>query len=227
MTKVKICGITNTEDISICVNEGADALGFVIEYPVPVPWNLKVEEAKRLMEAVPIFISKVAVVGDEFEKIMEIAEDLKPDAIQLHGNEPLDLTEKIISKMRSLKIKVIKAVRFSAETGEVISEIKDPIELCKTLEKMKVDAILLDSKTKDLPAGTGKTLDWKKAALIKDSVSVPIILAGGLRRENIRDAILTVRPYAVDVISGVEREKGKKDPVKVRDFIREVHNAKI
>ena len=222
MVRVKICGITNEEDIKICSDEGVDALGFVVEYPVPVPWNLNRDEALQLMQKVPPFVSKVAVVGDDPEQVKEIAEYLRPDIIQLHGNEPLDITKNLVSEIKSLGIKVIKAVRFSSETGRPISEIDDPIILCKILKDIGTDALVLDSVSISMPAGTGEKIDWSVASQIRDSIDIPIILAGGLNAENICNAILEVKPFAVDVISGVERERGKKDREKVKDFIRKV-----
>jgi len=221
MVRVKICGITNNEDIGICVKYGADAIGFVVEYPIPVPWNLEIGDAIQLMEKVPPFVSRVCVVGDDYGKVMEIAKLLKPNVIQLHGNESLDITKKLILAIKSLKIKVIKAVRFSSETGKVASEIEDPIRLCDILKNMGADAVVLDSATGSMPAGTGKRIDWGLASKIRESVDIPIVLAGGLNPKNVHDAILQVRPYAVDVISGVEIKRGKKDPEKVKSFIKE------
>lgn len=129
MVRVKICGITSEDDLKLCISCGVDALGFVVEYPVPVPWNLKIENAKILMNEVPPFVPKVAVVGGEYEKVLHIANTLKPDIIQLHGNESLKTTEKLISELKKLKIRVIKAIRFSAETGKLISEIQDQLLL--------------------------------------------------------------------------------------------------
>ena len=189
MIRVKICGITNEEDIRICADEGVDALGFVVEYPIPVPWNLKRDDALRLMQKVPPFVSKVAVVGDEPDQVIEITKYLRPDVIQLHGSEPLNITKDLISEIKSLNIKVIKAVRFSVETGKPISEIEDPVRLCNVLEDMGVDAVVLDSVSGSMPAGTGKRINWSIAAHIRKSTKVPIILAGGLNPENIYNAI--------------------------------------
>ncbi len=221
MTRVKICGITNEEDMDICITEGADALGFVVNYPVPVPWNLTIDEAKELMKKVPPFVSKVAVVGDSIKTVIDIAKILKPDVIQLHGNESFDTTKKIISEVKSFGIKVIKAVRFSIETGKPLSKIEDPIGLCYLYKNMGVDALVLDSATKSMPAGTGMTFSWKIAAEIRDSLDIPVILAGGLTPKNVYKAIVMVKPFAVDVITGVEKNKGKKDPRKVKLFIKE------
>ena len=222
MVRVKICGTTNEEDVDICVRFGVHALGFVVEYPIPVPWNLRVEEAGSLMERVPPFVSRVCVVGDDYDRVMEIATTLRPDTIQLHGNETLEETKRLIASIRALKIKVIKAVRFSSKTGRVVSEIEDPLKLCDTFQAMGVDAIVLDAATGSMPGGTGRKIDWGLAAKIRKSVSLPVILAGGLNPENVYEAISQVRPYAVDVLSGVEIHKGKKDPAKVRELVRHV-----
>ncbi len=207
MVRVKICGITNEEDLTLCVKYGADAVGFVVEYPIPVPWNLDLNKANKLMLKVPPFVSKVCVVGHEYEKVTKIASQLRPDVIQLHGSEPLNETKKLVSAIKSLKIKVVKAIRFSIETKKPISQVQDPIRLCSILENMGVDAILLDAASSSMPAGTGKKIDWKVASQIRSATNVPIILAGGLNPENVLEAISQVRPYAVDVISGVESKK--------------------
>lgn len=219
MVKVKICGTTNEEDLNLCVKYGADAIGFVVEYPVPVPWNLDINRADELMKKVPPFVSKVCVVGDEYNKVIEIANTLRPDVIQLHGNEPIDETKRLVSEIKSLKIKVIKAIRFSVETNKPISQIHDPIRLCNILKDMGVDAVVLDAVSSSMPAGTGKRIDWATAAQIRNSIDIPLILAGGLNPENVLEAISQVKPYAVDVISGVEAERGKKDEKKIKDFI--------
>ncbi len=219
MVRVKICGTTNEDDVDLCVRLGVDALGFVVEYPIPVPWNLTVEEAGRLMERVPPFVSRACVVGDDYDEVMEIATVLRPDAIQLHGSETLEETKRLIASIKALKIKVIKAVRFSSETDRVVSEVEDPLKLCDTLQAMGVDAIVLDAATGSMPAGTGRKINWQLAAKIRKSVSLPVILAGGLNPENLYEAISQVRPYAVDVLSGVEIHKGTKDPAKVREII--------
>ncbi len=227
MVRVKICGITNEDDLKLCINYGADALGFVVEYPAPVPWNLRIQDAEILMKKVPPFVSKVAVVGGEYEKVLHIADTLRPDAIQLHGDEPLETTKQLISELKRLKIRVIKAIRFSAETGGLISEIQDPVELSLVLQDMGVDAILVDSQSGSMPAGTGKRVDWKIASKIRNSIMLPLILAGGLNPGNVYEAIKAVRPFAVDVISGVEEKRGKKDPKKVKSFIQEVRCSPI
>ena len=219
MTRVKICGITNKDDIDICISAGADALGFVVEYPIPVPWNLKREAARQLMARVPPFVSKVAVVGDDPDEVLSIADFLRPDLVQLHGQEPLKITEQLIFELKSRGIKVIKALRFLDETGELKGDISDPVVLCEKLTDAEIDGVVLDSITASKPAGTGAVFDWDIARRVKKSVPIPVILAGGLNAGNVVRAISEVHPYGVDVITGVENPVGKKDPAKVQTFI--------
>jgi phosphoribosylanthranilate isomerase len=225
MIRVKICGITNKEDINLCISAGADALGFVVEYPIPVPWNLKRRTARRLMESVPPFVSKVAVLGDDPDEVLSIADFLDPNVIQLHGEESLNFTEKLIFELKSRGIKVIKALRFAANTGKLKSDIPDPVAICERLADAGIDAVVLDSVTKSKPAGTGSTFDWKVARRVRDSVPIPVILAGGLNAGNVCKAVSDVRPYGVDVISGVENPVGKKDPARVHAFLMAAHRV--
>ncbi|MCD6319194.1 MAG: phosphoribosylanthranilate isomerase [Candidatus Desulfofervidaceae bacterium] len=225
MTRVKICGITNEEDIQLCVCAGVDALGFVVEYPVPVPWNLDREVAKRLMAKVPPFVTKVVVVGDESDKIMAITDMLKPHVVQLHGREPFNVTEKLISELKKRGVQIIKALRFSVETGQLKYDIADPVVACDRLANAGVNAVLLDSFTDSRPAGTGKPFNWAIARRVREKIKIPLILAGGLNAENVGQAIAEVQPYGVDVITGVENPVTKKDPEKVKAFLQAVRQV--
>lgn len=219
MTRVKICGITRKEDIKTCVAAGVHALGFVVEYPHPVPWNLERKEAEILLNQVPPFVSRVVVVGDEEEKVLELAEKLKPHAVQLHGNEPINVTEEMVKRLQKMGIQAIKALRIHTETGTCLGEKENPLEMAQRIEQTGVDALLLDSVSKNRPAGTGEKINWDMARQIRNSLKIPVILAGGLTPENVRQAVEVVAPYGVDVITGVEKTPGEKDPQRVRAFI--------
>ena len=225
MTRVKICGITNEEEIRISVEAGAHALGFVTEYPLDVPWNLDRNEARRLMALVPPFVYRVIVVGDNPDTVLSLAELLNPHAVQLHAKEPLDATKHIVTALAPRGIAVIKALRFSVETGQCDDTGSDPLEVAKLLEATGVSALLMDSVSETRPAGTGQSINWTMARKIRDNLHIPVILAGGLQADNVARAIDAVRPHAVDVISGVEDERGKKDPRKIRDFISAASDA--
>ena len=219
MTRVKICGMTSKKDIRLCVEAGVNALGFVVEYPIDVPWNLDREKARELMRAVPPFVSRVIVVGDDPACVVQLAKYLRPHAVQLHGKEPLSVTAQIVSSLKALGIPVIKALRFSAETGQCAFSSDAPLDAARLIEHTGVDALLLDSVSDVRPAGTGRSIDWGIAREIRAAVSLPLILAGGLHAGNVGEAVAAVAPYGVDAISGVEEPVGRKDPRKVRAFI--------
>jgi phosphoribosylanthranilate isomerase len=197
-------------------------LGFVVEYPVDVPWNIGRLTAQALMCGVPPFVSRVIVVGHDPETVIGLVELLKPNAVQLHGSEPLSVTANIVAAVKALGVQVIKALRFSIETGKCCSACENPLDAAKLIEDTGVDALLLDSVSDTWPAGTGQSIDWSIARKIRESVQLPVILAGGLNSRNVGQAIAAVNPYGVDVISGVENSMGKKDPEKVRAFIEAV-----
>ncbi|MCL6518890.1 MAG: phosphoribosylanthranilate isomerase [Armatimonadetes bacterium] len=220
MVRVKICGNTDAEQIKICVEAGADCVGFVVEYPVSVPWNLTRDEAADLLPLVPPFVTRAVVTGGSAEFVLGIADHLRPEIIQLHTDNPIHETTEIAKKLTEHGIRLIRALRIDVATGKAGGEIEDPISAARALENTGISALLLDAHTADMPAGTGITVSWEIAKLIRESVTVPIILAGGLNSNNIRDAIRAVRPYAVDVITGVEASRRVKDPVLVREFIR-------
>jgi phosphoribosylanthranilate isomerase len=212
---VKICGITRPEDLAVVVAAGADAVGFLVGVPSS-PRNLSFDGAEKLLRQVPIFVDSVVVTAPQnIEGLVEICERLKPTAIQIHGKRHLDASE-IRERIRDTRL--IKTIYVNPDSlGETT------IEDSKTF-----DAILLDSFTKDQLGGTGKVHDWKLSKQIKEAVDpIPVILAGGLKAENVKEAILTVQPYAVDVASGVELQPGIKDPEKVRAFIENAKEIKI
>ncbi|TAL22484.1 MAG: phosphoribosylanthranilate isomerase [Nitrospirae bacterium] len=198
MVKVKICGTTNLEDALAAVDYGADALGFV--FFKKSPRYISPAKAKAIIKKLPPFISTVGVFVNEDKIIVEkIADQTGINTIQLHGDEP--------PKTCKLSRPVIKAIRVeSLENLAVLSNYKD-----------KVSAFLLDTYTTEEYGGTGKIFNWDIAVEAKQLGRV--ILAGGLTPENIEQAIRRVHPYAVDVSSGVEAVKGKKDHLKMKLFI--------
>jgi phosphoribosylanthranilate isomerase len=197
--KVKICGITNVDDAIAAVDFGADALGFV--FFEGSPRRISYKDAAAIIKKLPSFLTSVGVfVDDTPERIEEITSRTGIDVIQLHGNEPPDMCR--------LSRRVIKAIRVkSLESLDPLIHFKD-----------KVSAFLLDTFTPDVFGGTGLIFNWDIAAYAKQYGR--IILAGGLTPDNIAEAITRVRPYGVDVSSGVESEKGKKDRNKMELFIR-------
>jgi phosphoribosylanthranilate isomerase len=196
MVRVKICGITNIEDALAAVEFGADALGFV--FYKGSPRYIPPDGARGIIQRLPPFITTVGVFvdenPDEVERVLRYA---SIDVAQLHGHEP---PEACMTGRR-----VIKAIR--------VKELSD----LEPLRHYHVSAFLLDTYTPEYLGGTGQIFNWDIALDAKQFGR--IILAGGLTVDNIERAVRWVRPYGVDVSSGVEEEKGKKDHRKMRLFI--------
>ena len=213
--RVKICGLTREEDLAIAVSMGADAVGFLVGVPES-PRNLTLKRAENLLSKVPIFIDKVVVTPPKsIEWLLEVNNMLKPSAIQIHGKNELD------SKIIQNSIKDTRLIKTIYVTKNSLNK--------KIIKDLKTfDAILLDSFNKTQYGGTGKVHDWKLSRQIKKALEpIPVILAGGLTPDNIKEAILTVKPYAVDVASGVESNPGIKDDKKIRTFIENAKQINI
>ncbi|MDI6800921.1 MAG: phosphoribosylanthranilate isomerase [Thermodesulfovibrionales bacterium] len=203
MVKVKICGITNLEDALAAVDYGADALGFV--FFKGSPRYISPEKAMEIIFHLPPFVATVGVfVNESPERMKEIMALAGINILQLHGDDQPGTC--------GIWHRVIKAFR-----------VKDFTDL-KLLETYKTSAFLLDTYSPEAYGGTGQIFNWDIAVEAKRFGR--IILSGGLNQENIETAIRYVRPYAVDVSSGIEEEKGKKDLRKMREFIEKVKALK-
>ena len=205
MTRVKICGITSREDAAAAVEAGADALGFVF---VPgTPRCVHPEAAERIVSTLPPFVTPVGVFVDQpLEEVLRIAARCNLQAVQLHGNEPEEYS-------RRIPLRVIKALR-----------VRDAASL-RILPTYPAHAFLLDAFVQGQAGGTGTPISWDLAIQAKGHA--PIILSGGLRPDTVGPAVVRVRPYGVDVSSGVEVSPGRKDHEKVREFIVAVRQADL
>jgi len=206
--RVKICGITNKEDALLAAKLGADALGFIF---APSPRRVTPEIARSIICAIPPFVKTIGVfVNENPGRIKEIMRFCGLDLVQFHGDESPDIC-------RGFMPHAIKALKLKNKS---------------TLKKISpyigtVRALLFDNYSEENRGGTGKTFDWDLAVKAKQG-GMLIIMAGGLKPGNIEDAISTVRPYAVDVNSGVEEWPGKKSPVlmkKMMEKIKKVNNG--
>ena len=198
MTEIKICGITNLEDASFAVKCGADALGF--NFYSKSPRYGAPENAKEIIERIQDEITKVGVfVNHDALEVKKIVEYCGLDLVQLHGDESPEYCRQFPSSL------LIKA--FSPrEEGDL-----------RKLSSYPVRAILVDAYDPLRYGGTGKKSDWRLAVKVKETH--PLIMAGGLNTDNIREAIEIVSPHAVDINSGAESSPGRKDPEKVRKII--------
>jgi phosphoribosylanthranilate isomerase len=225
MVRVKICGNTNAEQVAWCAAAGADCVGVVVEYPTPVPWNLSRAQAATLLAIVPPMVTRAVVTGGAAEAVLAIARRLAPHLVQLHTDNTLAETATIARELASLGIGLIRALRIDVATGRAAGEIPDPVAAALAIQDAGVAGVLLDARTQDMPAGTGARIDWEMACRVRRAISVPLILAGGLTPGNVRRAVEQVRPYAVDVISGVELSRTVKSPELVREFVLQAKAA--
>lgn len=201
MTLVKICGLQEVEHVRAAVEGGANAIGFVF---AKSRRQITLSQAQRMAVAVPQNVLKVGVfVNETVENIKKHVKEVPLDYVQLHGDETIEFA-------KSLRVPVIKAFSISS---------KQDVQNALTYE---VDLYLFDTPSIEFRGGSGKTFDWG----VLDSEDIPkekVILAGGLNAENVREAIQTVRPFMVDVSSGVETDQ-RKDESKIRAFIRAVRD---
>jgi phosphoribosylanthranilate isomerase len=206
--RIKVCGIRNLSDALTCIAAGVDALGFLVGITHVAEDKIDPVEARKLIAQLPPFVNTVAVthLTNPYE-ICEIVLTTGADTVQLHA----DIFPENITVLRQLlpRHKLIKCVHVSG---------REAIETAKLWEPL-VDALLLDSRTKERLGGTGLVHDWRISREIVEQSKKPVILAGGLTPENVADAITVVRPYAVDANSGLEDSIGQKDETKVRAFV--------
>lgn len=206
--RTKICGITREEDAFAAVEAGADALGFVF---VPgTPRFIGPDAARRIVDRLPPFVARVGLFVDADEAtVAETITAAGLDTVQLHGDE----SPAFAARWRG-RVKVVKAFR-----------VRGP-ETVASMEAYRgcADAWLLDAYVAGTAGGTGARFDWD-LAVGAVRLGVPVVLAGGLKPENVAGAVARVRPYAVDVSSGVEAAPGRKDPAKVRAFVDAVRSG--
>ena len=204
-TRVKICGITRAEDARAAAEAGADAIGLVF-YP-PSPRFVSIEQAHSLRRSLAPFVSAVALfVNPSREDVERVISGVRPDALQFHGEEAPDFCE-------SFGVPYVKACRMRAG-----------VDLLEYFRPFSGAVGWLADAFVEGYGGAGARFDW---SLVPVHRPKPLILSGGLTPGNVGEAIRQVRPWAVDVSSGVEAAKGVKDPVKIAAFISEVRNADV
>lgn len=203
-TRIKICGITRSQDALEAVRLGADALGFV--FYERSPRRVTLEQACAIGGDLPPFVARVALfLNADAGYVNEVIHRFRPDVLQFHGDEPP-------ATCAASGVPYIKAIPMgsSGSPQAYIQRYGD------------ARAVLFDSHAAGAAGGSGKRFDWKR---IPSDMSLPLVLAGGLNPDNVAEAVRKVRPFAVDVSSGVESEPGIKDHAFMADFIQEVGNG--
>lgn len=209
MVRVKVCGLTNKEDVEAAVDAGADAVGVIVGFSSS-PRNRTLEEAAGLFRCVPPFVCKVLVTTAEIAtRETEAIRSLSPGAIQVYGR--LERPEVI---RETTGASLILPVRVGG--GEA-----------PDMESVKLfDAVLTDTYHRELLGGTGRVSDWSVCRALREELAPkPLVLSGGLNPRNVAEAVRAVGPYAVDVSSGVESSPGKKDRSKMAEFVRAAREA--
>jgi phosphoribosylanthranilate isomerase len=211
--RVKICGITRKEDLDVAAAAGADAVGFVVGV-ASSPRNLSLNEAERLISQVPPFVKSVLVTVPRSINDLAVYEKLNPDAIQIHGEN--------LHASTSFRLKLPNTLLIGAVNAQLASD-RDSVSKVANL----FNAVLLDSFVDGRYGGTGVVHDWELSKRVKQAIQPkPLILAGGLKPENVAEAVRTVEPYAVDVSSGVEQQPRIKSKQKIVEFIKNAKSVK-
>lgn len=218
MTWVKICGTTNLDDAATAVEAGADAIGFV--FYEKSPRNIAVDAAREIIDNLPDKVEKIGVFVDaDCDQMREVVLNVGLTAVQAHGGRA---GESLWRDNRTPLESVGVAKLIGMTPGDALRE--SGIGIPNRLRE-KLFALLLDSRTNGASGGgSGIVFDWDAARDVVRALSltVPVIIAGGLTVVNVGEALKTFRPFGVDVVSGVEASPGKKDPEKVRAFVRAV-----
>lgn len=202
--RVKFCGITKLEDALYAEALGVDAIGFV--FSDASPRSITPSAAKAIIEQLPAFISTVGLfVNEEQAKVREIANELNLSLLQFHGDETAEYCDKINKPY-------MKAVRVQTQDDILNTQSHYPT----------ARALLFDSFNKRSFGGTGEAFNWE---LIPKNLVKPFVLAGGLTIDNVKDAIVTIKPYAIDVSSGIESARGIKNQALMSRFMQEVNHA--
>lgn len=206
MTRIKICGLTREQDLRAVVNSGADAIGLV--FYEKSPRHVSIPQAAELMRHVPPFVTVAGLfVNPTVDYVREVLANVSLDVLQFHGEESSEFCQQFGKPY-------LKAIR-----------VKAGVDLVECASRYaSAQGLLLDAFVEGTQGGTGESFDW---ALIPQNLPLPVILSGGLHAGNVAEAVKQVRPYAVDVSSGVEASKGIKDAAKVAAFIKEVKQIDV
>jgi phosphoribosylanthranilate isomerase len=209
---IKICGNTSLEDARLAAEAGAEAVGFVF---APSPRRVTPEQAAAIVPHLPAALEKIGVFVDAaLEEIAQTVETAGLTGVQLHWDAPPALAAQL-RKRFGPKLRILGVAHFDAAAGERMAAIA---------RDENIDALLLDSRTAWAAGGTGQTYDWHAArrSIFGAAGQTKLVAAGGLTPENVAEAIATLRPWGVDVVSGVEAAPGRKDSAKVRAFVDNV-----
>jgi phosphoribosylanthranilate isomerase len=215
---IKICGNTTLEDALLAFEAGADAVGFVFARS---PRQVTAAQVAAIVPHLPASVEKIGVFVDAtLEEIVSMVQACGLTGVQLHFDADPKLPARLHERLGP-KLRILRVMHFGAETAE-----DHAAQLAEHARNPHVDAVLVDSRTATAVGGTGVTFEWAEArkTIFFDAGELKRIAAGGLNPGNVAEAIAALRPWGVDVASGVEAAPGRKDPAKVREFVIRARN---
>lgn len=221
---IKICANTSLDDTLLAADSGADAVGFVF---ASSPRRVTAGQIAEIAPELPHDLTRIGVFStQDLDEIVFALQSAGLHGVQLHGELDFLLAEKLRAQFDE-RLFVIQTLHWDLNSDPSRAEDKLRNEMRAVARHRDIDAILLDTRTGTASGGTGQPLDWERAGevLAAESGGLRIILAGGLRPDNVAEAIHTVRPWGVDVASGVEQYPGRKDPGRIRAFITAARSA--
>ena len=216
---IKICGNTNLADAQLAAESGADAVGFIF---APSPRQIAPEAAARITALLPHTMEKYGVFVDaDFETIVRTVETANLTGVQLHAAPAAGLAQRLRAHFAKQTMRIVQVLHYEPNMERFAAHLH------ALHAQAELDAVLIDSRTATQVGGTGIAFDWHaaRAAFAREGRTLHLIAAGGLRPDNVAEAIATLHPWGVDVASGVETQPGKKDPARVAEFLRTARAA--
>ncbi|MGA2807406.1 MAG: phosphoribosylanthranilate isomerase [Terracidiphilus sp.] len=217
---IKICANTSLDDALVAIEAGADALGFVF---APSPRRVTAAEVAAIVSHLPATVEKIGVFVDaSLSEIYATVRQCGLSGVQLHFDANPELPAKLRERLTP-ELRILQVVHFGAETAE-----ENSVQLARHLRNPHLNGVLVDSRTGSAVGGTGVAFDWaraRKTVFRTAEARKRLIAAGGLNPKNVAEAIATLRPWGVDVVSGVEAAPGRKDADKVREFVAQARAA--
>jgi phosphoribosylanthranilate isomerase len=216
---IKICGNTSLNDARLAAEAGADAVGFVF---APSPRRVTVAQVAAITPHLPATVEKIGVFVDaSLDEIESTVRACFLTGVQLHFDAAPELPEKLRDRL-GLQLRILRVIHYDSDSGMHVTT-----QISEHARNPHVHAVLIDSRTAAAVGGTGVTFDWAEArgTVFDDREKFKLIVAGGLNPDNAAEAVATLLPWGVDVVSGVEAAPGRKDPDKVRAFIANARAA--
>ena len=218
---IKICGNTSLADARLAVDAGADAVGFVF---APSPRQVTVSEAAAIVSRLPATVEKIGVFVDaSLDEIYSTVRASGLTGVQLHFEAAAEMPARLRTRLGPA-VRILGVVHFEGGTAEQLSKM-----IAERALDPHVDGVLVDSRTDTAVGGTGLAFDWTEArkTVFGDDKNLKLIAAGGLTPANVAEAITSLHPWGVDVVSGVEAVPGRKDAFKVREFVAYARAAQL